>query len=327
MLLACMSLAGAVAQIQNVNILGTYTGTFMLSGTTTDYEIAGSPYLSETWMFGSLEMKGDIIEKTRESREVKSQLRRYTAMIEKIDRMIEKLSDPDFRATGLALTMKSFGGADLDTSYNVWIANSDFDGMEDITGELEDKLLFYLEQLKAAYEAEINDYFKISGLFRYNLYAQEFEMVYGRDTFAIAAPFDLKSITISNKKFIHGLYVKRGSRRPYLGSSYFEVIADGDCKLLMRHDVRIKSSGGPVTHSWAGGGDAFVQYSQLYYQKEEGSEVILLKNRKKKIRELFADRSGEMERFIRSEHLRIKHADDLARLFDHYNELSRSAAL
>lgn len=238
-------ISSASSQVQNINIGGSFSGSFMLSGSAeAAYKISGSPYLSETWMFGSLEMKGEIVKQARSDQKKKAQLGEYQEMIS-----------------------------------------------------------------------------KINGLFRYNLYAQEFEMVYNRDTFAIVAPFHIKSISISNMTFLPGLYVRRGGSRPYLGSAYFQVLSEGKCKLLMRHDVKIKGGGGPVTYSWAGSADAFVQYQQLYYQESEGAEVVLLKKRRKSIRKLFADRSDEVEEFIKREKINIKDNAGLTRVFNYYNSL------
>ena len=246
MVLVLWLISSASSQVQNINIGGSFSGSFMLSGSAeAAYEISGSPYLSETWMFGSLEMKGDIVEQARSDQKKKAQLQ----------------------------------------------------------------------------EDQINEFSKINGLFRYNLYAQEFEMVYDRDTFAIVAPFHIKSISISNMKFLPGLYVKRGGSRPYLGSAYFQVLSEGRCKLLLRHDVKIKGGSGPVTYSWAGGADAFVQYQQIYYQESEGSEVVLLKKRKKSIRKLFTDRSDEVEEFIRREKININDNAGLTKVFNYYNKL------
>ncbi len=95
--------SGSNAQVQNVNITGSYNGVFMLSNTGSDYKINGSPYLSEDWMYGTLEMKSEIA-------------------------------------------------------------------------------------------AEIDTIHEITGLFRYNLYGQEFEMIHNKDTFAIIAPFDIQEV-------------------------------------------------------------------------------------------------------------------------------------
>jgi len=162
---------------------------------------------------------------------------------------------------------------------------------------------------------------ELKGLFRYNLYAQEFEMVHNNDTFAINAPFNIKTISISNMEFIHGLFVEKNNRKDCLGSAYFQVMSKGDCKLLTRHGVRIKGGSAPVTYGWANGADAFVQYQHLYYQKSEGSEVIILKNRKKCMKELFAERYKEVEQFIRSEKINIHDDSALGEVFTFYNTL------
>jgi len=322
MVLSTWLITEVSSQVQNVNIGGSFSGSFMLSGgSEAAYEIAGSPYLSESWMFGFLEMKGDIIKDAKTDKKNRAQLREYQVMISKINSLIEKLSDPSFEATGLALTMESAGTEGADSEYDLRISNSDFAGIPGITEALEGNLLFYLEELRGEYEAQINEFYKINGLFRYNLYAQEFEMVYNRDTFAITSPFNVKSISVSNMIFLHGLYVKRAGNHPYMGSAYFQVLSDGECKLLMRHDVKISAGGGPVTFNWASGADAFVKYQQLYYQESEGSEVVILKNRKKSIRKLFADQADEIEAFIKREKINIKDNAGLARVFNYYNSL------
>lgn len=312
----------ASSQVRNVNIGGSFSGSFLLSGSSeAAYQIAGSPYLSEAWMFGSLEMKSDFVNESGSDRKKKAQLHEYQVRISKINSLIEKLSDPDYKATGLALTMEGTDPEGNELEYDLRISNNDFSGIPGITEGLEGNLLNHLEKLRGEYEAQINEFYKINGLFRYNLYAQEFEMVYNNDTFAIVAPFHVKSISISNMKFLHGLYVKRGGRRPYLGSAYFQVLSEGKCKLLLRHDVKIKGGGGPITYSWAGGADAFVQYQQLYYQESEGAEVVHLKKRKKSIRKIFPDHSDEVEEFIRREKINIKDNAGLARVFNYYNSL------
>jgi hypothetical protein len=309
------------AQVQNVNIGGSFSGTFMLSGSgAAEYEIGGSPYLNEAWMFGSLEMRSELIENSKRKSKNKAELRRYEAKIAKIDALIAKLSDPSFEAKGLGLMMEGSEEQE-EGDYELYISNEDFSGIEGITLDLKSKLIFHLQQLKGEYEAEINDFFELQGLFRYNLYAQEFEMVYGADTFAISAPFNVETITISNMQFMHGLYVKRGLKTQ-LGSSYFQILSQGECKLLMRHDVKIKSGSGPVTHGWAGGGDAFVQYQHLYYQETDGAEVIPIKKRRKLIKKLFADQQDEVEKFIRAENINIHDDAGLARVFEYYDSLN-----
>jgi hypothetical protein len=308
------------AQVQSINIAGSYSGSFLLSSTSEPYQIAGTPYLSESWMYGTIEMKSELIDASASQSQKK--LVEYERAIRKCDLLIEKITDPRFQTMGISFLMEEIDHAGEEGALEVEIFHQDFEDLQDITKELESKLLGYLTQLRAEYEAQIQEIQKVNGLFRYNLYAQEFEMVFDQDTFAIIAPFNVESITVSNKKFIHGFYVKRGLSQDYLGSSYFEVLNDGKCKLLLRHAVKIKSGDAPVTYNWANAGtDAFVKYQQLFYQQEEGSEILPLKKKKKILRKLFSEKYDEIMDYIRTEDLNVKRNDDLAQVFTYYNSL------
>ena len=147
-------------------------------------------------------------------------------------------------------------------------------------------------------------------------------MVYGRDTFAIIAPFNVQRISVSNMSFIHGFFITRDMSRTYLGSSYFQVLNEGACKLLVRHAVKISGGDAPVTYSWANaGGDAFVPFRQLYYQDHEGSEIRPLKRRRRELKKLFGRHYEEVISYMRQEELSLKKNDELALLFEYYNTL------
>jgi len=314
--------ASSTAQIQNVNISGSYSGVFMLSGTTSDYKIIGSPYLSEDWMYGTIEMKSEIARQMSNMHKEKARIEQYTAKINSCNELIAQISDSGYQTTGLSFTRDEIDQLTDDQILDVKISHKEFAELTEFTREVEENLILFLSRLRAEYEAEITAIHEIKGLFRYNLYAQEFEMIYDKDTFSIVAPFNVQSISISNMKFMHGFYVNRRINHEQLGSAYFEVLNEGNCKLLLRHDVKIKSGGGPVTYNWAGSdADAFVKYKKLYYQQGDGSEVIPLKRRKKDIRKLFTDRYDVMERYIRNEKLNLKDDHELVKLFNFYNSL------
>lgn len=306
-------------QVQSINIAGSYSGSFLISGSSEPYQIAGSPYLSESWMYGTVEMRSDLVEgaSVRDSRKIAE----YRKAIRQCDALIEKLTDPRFETKGISLILDEIEKEEEGTT-GVELLHKDFDNLSKVTREIQSKLLGYLAQLRAGYESQIEEIHKVDGLFRYNLYAQEFEMVYDRDTFAIIAPFNVASISVSNKKFIHGFFVKKGWSQDYLGSSYFEVLNEGECKLLVRHAVKIKGGDAPVTYNWANAGtDAFVQYRQLYYQKRDGSEILPLKKRKKVLKELFADKYEMVITYMKEADLKLKNQQDLAEIFTYYNSL------
>ncbi len=317
MLIFCASLG---AQVQNVNIGGSFSGSFLLSSTQDEYQIAGSPYLSENWMYGTIEMNSEVVRTSS----IQSARRRdlLEQKIHRCDLLIEKLSDPRYQTRGISLILEETMEEGEVTGEEVSILNGEFESLDQLTDEFQSKLLGTLTLLRARYESQLEQIEKINGLFRYNLYSQEFEMIYDRDTFAIVAPFNVRNISLSNMKFIYGFYIQNNLSKVYLGSSYFQVLNDGECKLLVRHAVKISGGDAPVTYNWANAsGDAFVPSEKLYYQEHDGSEILPLKRRKRLFRELFGEQYENVMSYMKAENLNLKKNGDLARLFTYYNSL------
>lgn len=308
------------AQVRSVNIAGSFSGSFLLSGSTEPYQIAGSPYLSESWMYGTIEMKSEAA--SNSSLQSKNKRDAIERAMHQCDRLIDKINDPRFRPEGVALLMNDLEADVKEETEMEALLKHDFENIENLAGDNESELLTYLTQLRAGYEDQLMDFEKVNGLFRYNLYAQEFEMVYDRDTFAIVAPFNVQRISVSNMRFIHGFFVLHDMSRTYLGSSYFQVLNEGECKLLVRHAVKIRGGDAPVTYSWANaGGDAFVPSEQLYYQDHEGSEILPLKKQRKQLKKIFGRYYEEVITYMKEEELSVKKNEELARLFQYYNSL------
>ncbi len=323
MIIIISLIQGIGAQVKNINISGSFQGVFTVSGIDKDYKVAGSPYLTESWMYGTLELKEAFLNETGGGgNSTASRTEENIEMIRKCNELIERVSDPEYRTVALKLTRTGTRHYNRRIHSDVELSESEFEELPVVANDLEEKLLAFLVEIRNQYESGFKEVNRIDGLFRYNLYAQEFEMIYGSDTLAIRSPLDIKSISLSNKKFIYGFYIEREFGNDYLGSSYFEVLNEGGCKLLVRHNVKIKSQSGPVTHSWAGGeGDSFVKIRQLYYQKAEGMEVKHMKKNRKCLKEIFADRYYEIEQYIRSERININDEKELIKVFNYYNSL------
>ncbi|MCK5464534.1 MAG: hypothetical protein KAI95_16010 [Bacteroidales bacterium] len=110
-LMNALVVAGSEAQITNVHIAGSYKNVFMLSPASKDYQIAGSPYLSENWLYGTLELTGEVADKTRNALEGDVELIKHAEMIDKCNELILKLSDPRYHAVELNLINRASYGA------------------------------------------------------------------------------------------------------------------------------------------------------------------------------------------------------------------------
>ncbi len=314
---------GLRGQVRNVNVSGSYQGVFTLSGAAPEYSVSGSPYLTDNWMFGTLELKRALFSEAAVKEAADTLPNQNIEMIRKCNELIEQISDPEYRTIALKLLRAGNKHYNKRIFSAIELNENDFEDLPGMLEDFEEKLLAYLIELRDEYESGLTETNQINGLFRYNLYAQEFEMIYGKDTFAIKSPLDVQNISLSNKKFIYGFYIDREFGNDYLGSSYFEVLNDGSCKLLVRHDVKIRSQSGPVTHNWAGSeSDSFVKIRQLYFQQADGMEVKQLKKNKKYLKMIFADKYFEVERYIKDERININDEKELIKVFTFYNNLN-----
>lgn len=150
---------------------------------------------------------------------------------------------------------------------------------------------------------------------RYNVYFEQMQFIRGEDTMAFARPDEISHILMDNKKFIYCEFLNDG----VIDSSYFTVLADGDCCLLQRNIVKYHRV--PGEQNDACEKDTFYKSCDLYLKKGDYPAVKTRCSRKSILRSL-ADRGQEIKAFMKKEGLKIKTAEEMARVVDHYNSLN-----
>jgi hypothetical protein len=154
----------AVGQVTNVNIAGSYDGVFTISSSSQDLKIAGSPYLSENWMFGTLELKKALLSNATSKDKTDEQVQQHIEMIKKCDDLIQKISDPDYKTTGLTLSRTKTDHKGRDVDADIDINDSDIKELAGIIEGFQGDLLSYLTQLKAEYLSGLEEISRIDGL-------------------------------------------------------------------------------------------------------------------------------------------------------------------
>jgi hypothetical protein len=162
----------------------------------------------------------------------------------------------------------------------------------------------------------------LESLFRYNIYNQQIEMIYNNDTLGVDLS-SIKELNFSNKKFKYLQCIERDFNKDYLTPSFFEVLYEGHCQLLMKHYAEIENNSYSVNYMGGGGDgrDYFRLKSSYYYKKDPGEAAIKLNTHRKKIYELFSDKQQEIRQFIKTERINLHSSNDLIRLFKYYNGL------
>ena len=175
-------------------------------------------------------------------------------------------------------------------------------------------------------ELVLKDSSIFKGLFKYNIHQQQIEMVYKTDTFIISNPLYIKYVKFSNITLIYSLIVKKGKKTDKLSGSFFEAHNNIKSKYVLlskfKSDILVNESGS----LYAGGlGDGSKRYStnKTFYVKLNNGPAQKVNLSKNGIAKLFPD-IKYIKKYIKEKNLSMNNANDVASLFDHFNNLSLS---
>jgi len=153
----------------------------------------------------------------------------------------------------------------------------------------------------------------LEGRFRYNLYQQKMEAIVDADTFAFAKPCEINELNIGDSKFIYSIFFRSNME---VSNTWFEVLCEGNCSLLIRRFIKYRVTDGDEDHS-----DDQLYKLEQYYTMEDGEAPERLLISKKVILETFKDHKDEVSAFMKSERIKLKEQKDLKELFAFYNSL------
>ena len=161
--------------------------------------------------------------------------------------------------------------------------------------------------------AELIEGEALEGSFRYNIYKQKMEAVIDADTFAFAKPCEIDELKIGDHKFIYSTYVRSDQE---VSNTWFEVLCEGGCTLLLRRYIKYRVTDGDDDHS----DDQLYRLEEYYTMKEKGSPERLFES-KKSVMKALEDHEDELMALLKSEKLRLKERNDLIELFAYYNAM------
>jgi hypothetical protein len=151
-------------------------------------------------------------------------------------------------------------------------------------------------------------------LLRYNLYSQQMEFINDKDTAALGNPDEIASINFDEHSFIYNDYECHNK----LKKGYFEVLIDGNCKLLLFRCIKYK-----YIEECADPNAELIKetfYMEKKYFIVKGNKpAIQIPKKKKDVIELFSDKK-DMNSFIKKNKIKIDKQDDLIKLVNYYNE-------
>ncbi len=151
------------------------------------------------------------------------------------------------------------------------------------------------------------------GLIRYDMYTDEMEFKINKQTFWVSAKENIAKIVLDGKTF---LYLKsKGANK----GGYFELLVDGPCRLLAKHQVNFIKAEKAKPYQEPSPAH-FEQKTNLYYLREKGKPLFLIKNKKSLLKYL-NDKNQEIASFIKKHRVSSSREGDLKKLISYYNSL------
>jgi len=152
---------------------------------------------------------------------------------------------------------------------------------------------------------------------RLNTYTDNIEFKKNDSILALANPRIIDHISFGYRNFIFSTY-KEGV---FTKQGYFEVLADGNTKLLLHRESIIKREQLPASNYEGGNYRDYFRKSESYYLKKGDAIAVKISRTKKSILKALGDHTAELEKFIKENHLRLSKTDALIDLIYYYNSL------
>jgi hypothetical protein len=152
--------------------------------------------------------------------------------------------------------------------------------------------------------------------FRYNAFDDKMQMIQGVDTLSLVKPEEVKFLKIGDRTFIYDDFTKTDSVHP----SFFQLLSDGNYKLLVRHFVVFRFSNPFYLDMHIGDEcDRFIKMN-AYYVQEGSSPAIRIRKSIKSLQSAFPQKKERIRQICNERDLNIRKETDLIRLFETLNK-------
>lgn len=163
-------------------------------------------------------------------------------------------------------------------------------------------------------EIFITDSNRYKGKINYNIYENEIEYLVNDNNYWISNPWLLDHVRIDSVTFIY--YSEKD--HPKRKGSYYILLVDGECKLLLKKSVILHDAVPPKAYVEAKPAE-FVDGKDFYYilfndSEPEKPERI---NSKRELRKLFSGKGDKIKKYIKD--VSVRNEEDLVRVVKYYN--------
>lgn len=156
-------------------------------------------------------------------------------------------------------------------------------------------------------------------LLRLNHNTDQIEFMEGDEIRGFSKPQDLEFANFGNRSFIYVRYFL--SKKVMYG--YFEVLANGYCKLLYRRESIIKREQLPPSEMSGGNYRDYFRTTEDYYLLVASEPAKKIVKSKKSVLKTINNQETELNKYIIENGLKLKQEESLIKLINYYNSLKQ----
>lgn len=162
----------------------------------------------------------------------------------------------------------------------------------------------------------------IETMFRYNLEAQNIELIFDSDTLIFLHPLRMKEFRFMGKRFIYDVSIGSDRGGEFFEASYLEVLVDGHSQLLKKYEKYRSSSSNSIRYAAAEvSKESYQTQTVLYIRPTPEEAPVRISGKGRSVLKILPDGPADLGAFVRSNSLRLNSEDQLIRLIEYSNSL------
>ncbi len=155
--------------------------------------------------------------------------------------------------------------------------------------------------------------------FRYNMHTDQIEFKEGDEILSFSQPKDLDRVSFDNQTYIYGKYFLK--KKPVEG--YFQLLADGHAKLLVKRMAEIRSEKMPASDFGEISYRDYFRLTEEYYITKDDRNLIPVRKSKGSLLKALSEKQAELKKFLEESNLDLKNDVDLGEVVFYYNQLMK----
>jgi hypothetical protein len=181
----------------------------------------------------------------------------------------------------------------------------------------------------------------LSGAVVYHLKGEMLQVKQADGTTKTYSPVNVAGFTVFNEQksrfqtFRSYLWSRRADYSNYKTPAFFEVVAEGKYTLIKREALAVRNQDPvpqyaaagryyepyPVDNARCNGLNSQVVAVKQFYVLTPEQEIVALRNPRKDLPDLFRDKAGLMDQFMKTRNLSYRNSTDLIPMIRHFNKL------